>query len=110
VSIIYILISVVLGAIAQVLMKFGASTKSEHLLSMYLNFYTICGLMIYGVSAILWIYALSKVQLSVAYPMVSIGYIIVILLSFLIFKESINLYKIIGLIGIIISVLFISKS
>jgi drug/metabolite transporter (DMT)-like permease len=102
-------VSIILGAIAQILMKFG-TLKTSSILSMFVNVYIISGILLYGLSALFWIYAISKIQLSYAYPMVSLGYVIVFVLSYFIFNEPINVLRVSGLIAIIIGVLMIAKS
>jgi multidrug transporter EmrE-like cation transporter len=51
--------------------------------------------------AISWIYAMNKLELSSAYPLLSINFIIIPIMSYFLFDESLNAYKLIG-IGIII--------
>ncbi|MCA0755147.1 cation/cationic drug transporter [Paenibacillus sp. N4] len=106
-----ILVSVLLGACAQVLLKLGTiKAGSFALLKLFTNPYTLGGLVLYGLSALLWIVALSKVQLSYAYPMVSLGYVIVFGLSYWIFDEPISLLRAGGLVLIVLGVLMIAKS
>jgi EamA-like transporter family. len=49
------------------------------------------------------------VELSVAYPMLSIGYILIMLISYFLLNEPIGIYKIIGTLLIICGIYFISK-
>ncbi|MEJ0036067.1 MAG: SMR family transporter [Gammaproteobacteria bacterium] len=60
------------------------------------------GLGCYGVSVILWLGALSRLPVSVAYPMLSLGYVINAVAAALLFGEAITAMKLagIGLIGI----------
>lgn len=108
----YILIvsSIFLGALAQVLMKIGTSKIQLNLFNIFTNSYIIAGLSFYAISAVLWIFAISKVQLSIAYPMVSLGYIIVFVLSYFILGETISLLRVFGLFTIITGVLIVAKS
>lgn len=109
----YIMIigSILLGAFAQILLKLGTmKAGTGEILKLFMNGYTIIGLCCYGASALLWIVALSKVQLSYAYPMVSLGYVLVFVLSYWIFGESISLLRIAGLVTIVAGVLMIAKS
>lgn len=109
-SYILILSSIFLGAFAQVLMKIGTSKIQLNLINIFTNCYIIMGLFFYALSAVLWIFAISKVQLSIAYPMVSLGYIIVFVLSYFILGEAIGLLRILGLIIIITGVIVVAKS
>ncbi|CAI9003619.1 undecaprenyl phosphate-alpha-L-ara4N flippase subunit ArnE [Brevibacillus sp. IT-7CA2] len=116
-SIVLIIISVVLSACGQVAMKMGASSlssNSDMLLLKFLHYFTnlpiMVGLALYGLSAFIWIAALEKVQLSYAYPMAALGYVLVAVLSFLIFNEPLSLTRIVGLAIIVVGVVVISQS
>ncbi|SDS74314.1 EamA-like transporter family protein [Paenibacillaceae bacterium GAS479] len=103
--------SIILGAFAQILLKLGTTkATSMEVIKLISNFYILGGLFLYGLSAVLWIYCLSKVQLSFAYPMVSLGYVIVFVLSYWIFGESISMLRVVGLVTIVLGVLMIAKS
>lgn len=114
-----ILVSVFLGAIGQVLVKYGASALELNFAGKYLipsiisilkNVPVMCGIISYGVSFLLWIKVLSKVELSYAYPMVSIGYILIMFFSYFIFKENISLMRLLGVLFIIIGVVLVARS
>lgn len=68
------------------------------------------GIIVYFVSAFFWITALSKVELSYAYPLLSIGYVLVLFFSHFLFRESLNLHRLIGTALIVAGIYFISKS
>ncbi|NMM65713.1 EamA family transporter [Clostridium sp. P21] len=114
-----ILISVFLGAIGQVLVKYGAVNLQlnfsggyliSSILSILKNAPVMLGIIAYGVSFLLWIKVLSKVELSYAYPMVSIGYILVMFFSYFLFKENISIIRVAGVVFIIIGVMLVSRS
>ncbi len=112
-----ILISVCLAAIGQLFLKKGAMSLDDSfgngifntISSIFLNFYLVCGLALYGIGSIIWIAVLSKVDLSYAYPMVSISYVIVALLAILLFNEKIFLVHWVGMSFIVIGVMLISS-
>lgn len=54
----------------------------------------IIGLTCYGLSMFFWLYVLSQMELSKAYPLVSLGYVITLFLGYWLLGESINNYKI----------------
>lgn len=69
------------------------------------------GLFMYALATLVWIKILSVEQLSIAYPvMVSITFALVTLGAVLFFKESLNTYKILGLLIIFAGILIISRS
>lgn len=65
------------------------------------------GLGCYGVSVVLWLGALSRLPVSVAYPMLSLGYVVNAVAAWLLFGEAITATKLagIGLIGLGVIVL-----
>jgi multidrug transporter EmrE-like cation transporter len=56
----------------------------------------LVGLFLYAVSAFFWIIALSKVQLSFAYPMLSVGYVLIFFMSVWLFKEPFSILRLLG--------------
>ena len=114
-----ILASVFLGALGQILVKIGATNLELNfagknliisLISIMRNLPVMCGIFSYGVSFLMWIKVLSKVELSYAYPMVSIGYVLIMIFSYFVLKENIGLIRIIGVFFIIIGVVLVAKS
>ncbi len=86
------------GAAAQIFFKLGANAVEKATPVQILTNPTLMfGYSLYGVSTILLVLALRKGQLSILYPIISLTYVWVALLSMLIFKETLNVYKAIGL-------------
>lgn len=75
-----------------------------------LNLKVLIGLLIYVLSAFLWLVVLSRVELSFAYPFVAIGYVLVMLISWFFLKESIPLNRWIGTALIFLGIMFISRT
>ena len=71
--------------------------------------FSLLGLIFYGISALFWMLALTKVELSVAYPMLSIGYVLIFFVSILLFNEPFKLIRMLGVLLIIGGVYFISR-
>jgi len=97
-SLLLLLVSIVLGACGQLLFK-GASRSlpalSESglgglLLRMFSTPAVLGGFACFFISAVLWIAALKQTQLSIAYPMVALSYIIIFAGSHFIFGEPLN--------------------
>ena len=106
-----ILLSVLLNASAQLFLKKGAEVLNEPniaedisllIYKLFINFHIISGLSCYAISILLWIYALSKVDVSVAYPMISIGFILNALAAWYLFNEPLGFLKLIGIFFIIV--------
>lgn len=70
----------------------------------------MAGIISYGVSFLLWIKVLSKVELSYAYPMVSLGYVLVMIFSYFFFKENVTPIRILGVAFIMIGVILVARS
>ena len=67
------------------------------------------GLACYGVSVVVWIGALSRVPVSIAYPMLSLGYIVNAVAAAALFGEQLTYAKAIGIGLIGIGVLLLSR-
>ncbi|MEN1989113.1 SMR family transporter [Paenibacillus hubeiensis] len=106
----FLVISIILSAAGQVLMKLGAMKLQLTIPGVLSNINIVLGIGMYGLSAIFWVLSLTKLELSVAYPMVAAGYLLVFILSYFFLGESFNLQKVIGLCIIITGVLVISKA
>jgi len=120
VAIVYILISVLGGAAGQVLLKKGMGSMGPLTLSvnqlgsilwrMATNPYVVFGLGVYMLSTIFWLTALSRVNLSYAYPFASLSYIVMLVVSWQLFKEDISFLRLLGSLVIGIGVFLISRS
>ena len=70
----------------------------------------IGGLSCYVISVGIWILALSRVEVSIAYPMLSIGYVVNALLAWWLFGEIISAQRLAGIAVIIIGVVLVARS
>jgi multidrug transporter EmrE-like cation transporter len=68
------------------------------------------GLSCYVVSVVVWILALSRVEVSIAYPMLSIGYVVNALLAWWLFGEMLSAQRLIGIAVIIVGVVLVARS
>jgi drug/metabolite transporter (DMT)-like permease len=119
-AIIYILVSVLLGAIGQILLKRGMSSMGPvtlelsrlHtvLLRMATNPYVVIGLLIYVGGTVFWLSALSRVDLSYAYPFASMSYIVMLAASWILFRENITPIRLLGTVIVGLGVFLISRS
>lgn len=107
---------VLLNAGAQLLIKAGTTALGSQLVSpdgilqtvlrVVLQPFIVGGLLCCVVSVGLWIVVLSKAPVSVAYPMLSIGYIVNAFLAYFLFGEALTVWKLVG-IGVIVLGVFI---
>jgi len=114
----FVLICIVFNVSGQFTLKvgmnrFGEISVDQHLpqtmLKVLMMPTTLLGLSFYIVGSVAWLIALSKVELSVAYPMLSIGYIIVMIVSYYFLNETLTITKIFGTLMIVGGIFFISR-
>ena len=111
---------VLLNAGAQLLLKAGTNSvgvfafSSENLVPVGWKLATephiIGGVGCYVISVIVWIMALSRVEVSIAYPMLSIGYVVNALAAWYLFGEAVTLTRLAGIGIIIIGVYIVARS
>jgi len=115
-----ILCGVLLNAFAQLLLKAGVRQIGHFDFSMAnawpvastlaTNPPIIGGLSCYVVSVVVWILALSRVEVSMAYPMLSIGYVVNAGLAWFLFGEAVGPQRLIGIAVIIVGVILVARS
>lgn len=108
-----LLLSVALGAIGQLTLKQavngGNLTLSvQSLVAMATNPLLIIAIGIYGISAIFWLLALMRADLSFAYPFLSLTYIAVLLGGAILFHEQVTFLRVAGFLVIIGGLLVIA--
>lgn len=110
-----LLISVLAGVFGQFFLKLGASKLGKveldnavnHILSIVLTPELLIGLTCYGLGAIVYILLLTRVNLSIAAPAISLSYIFSVLLGHFWFRESIVSAQLIGLAAISVGVILV---
>lgn len=117
---ILILCGVLLNASAQLLLKAGMSQIGHFEFSManalpisykvMANLPIIGGLTLYVMSVAVWLLVLSRVQVSFAYPMLSIGYVVNAIAANYFFGEPLTSMRIMGIFIIIAGVYLVAQS
>lgn len=74
------------------------------------NLWLWLGLFCYAISVVFWLLALSRVDVSIAYPMLSIGYVVNAIAAWHLFGESLGQGRLIGIGIIIIGVYVLARS
>jgi len=89
-----LLVAVVLAVVGQLLLKHGMSRRPDFRLRDIVELihdYSICGgFCCYGFAMLLYFKVLAKLDLSLAYPTLSLAYVLVIIMSRVVFKESVS--------------------
>jgi len=115
-----ILAGVLLNAIAQILLKkgmLGIGYFEFHFENFFPiikkvtnNLYILSGLTSYVISVMIWLLVLARVEVSYAYPFLSVGYVVVTVMGYFIFQENLSWMRVIGIAVIIVGVLLLSRS
>jgi len=115
-----ILSGVLLNAGAQLLLKAGTNAVGHFEFTganivpvgmrLALEPHIMGGVACYVVSLVVWIMGLSRVEVSIAYPMLSIGYVLNALAAWYLFGESLTAQKLIGIGFIIAGVFLVARS
>jgi drug/metabolite transporter (DMT)-like permease len=105
-SILLVVLGSFIGSFGAVFLKLG-SAQLRHGLRQVFNIRLIAGAGMYLLSTCFFIVALQKGELSVLFPLVSLGYVWTMLWSRLFFKEPLTRYKFLGLFLILVGVSFI---
>jgi multidrug transporter EmrE-like cation transporter len=115
-----VMFGVLLNAAAQVLLKAGTNAIGHFEFSganlvpigwkVATQPYIIGGLTCYVVSVVVWILALSRVEVSIAYPMLSIGYVINAIAAYFLFGEAVGVQRLVGIGIIVIGVYVVARS
>jgi multidrug transporter EmrE-like cation transporter len=99
-----------LGAAGQILIKYGAvALRGADPLAMLTNVSLMAGYSLYGLMTVLFIFALRDEELSILYPIISLTYVWVAMLSVYYFKETLNAYKLVGISVIVAGVAVLGK-
>ena len=115
-----VLAGVLLNAAAQLLLKAGTNRigtfdfSAANIVPVGMQVaaspFVLGGLACYAISVVLWILALSRVPVSIAYPMLSIGYIVNAGAAWFLFGESLTAQKLVGIGFIVVGVWLVARS
>jgi len=103
-----LLLSSLLAVAGQILFKLGAQNATH--LGMFINPRLFFGLCAYGSSTLLWIFALSKLPLNIAYAFTALTFLLVYTLSAFYLHEAISLQGWLGLAAILVGFLLLVTS
>jgi multidrug transporter EmrE-like cation transporter len=114
-----IVVGVLLNAAAQLLIKAGtrvlgvidvqAGALAGSAVSVATQPFVLAGLACYVFSVGIWIAALSRVEVSVAYPMLSLGYIVNMIAAWALFGEALTPAKVAGTLIILVGVVVLAR-
>jgi drug/metabolite transporter (DMT)-like permease len=114
-TIILIVITTIIGSFGSLFLKKGSANFHLHfhkglgiIIDIIKNYFIIIGIILYLISAMFFLYLLRTEELSMLYPMTSLSYVFVTILSYYILKEKINFYKTLGIVSIIFGVVLVT--
>ena len=105
-AILVVVFSIICSSVAQLLLKKGVNSLgnldfSADLLRAYLAIYrtplVLIGTGLYAFAALMWLYAISKVNLSLAYPLAALGYVVTVIGAGAFLGETVSLTRWIGI-------------
>lgn len=116
-----VLVSVLLSSIAQIVLKEGMSSSTIQLagahglnmrmaITIALNLKVLCGLLIYFASAAVWLFVLSRMAVGLAYPFVGLGFVVTMLLAWLVRGEIPSLTQVMGTLTICAGVTLMARA
>jgi multidrug transporter EmrE-like cation transporter len=115
-----VMTGVLLNAVAQLALKASVNetgiiqldmqSLAASAASLLSNLWLWVGLVCYAISVGVWLLALSRVDVSIAYPMLSVGYIVNAIAAWHLFNEPFSLGKVVGIGVIILGVYILARS
>lgn len=111
-----IIFQVFLNTGAQILLKKGVnqinscSSLIELAISVMCNLYIVSGVSLFVVSLLIWLYLLSKCELSYLYPFGSLSYILAAIAGWYFFAEHVTILRALGIVIIFIGVCCVARS
>jgi len=116
----YIFLTVAFAVSSQLIIKWqmanyslenynGMYEKFLFALTMLLNPFIMLSILLTLLSGLSWIIAMTKFDISYAYPFTSLGFVLILIFSSLLFNETISIYKLVGVLFIVLGIMIISK-
>ncbi len=100
-------LSILAGAGAQPLLKAGAGTPD--FVAQLWDWHTLVGLGLYGAAAVGYLIAIRRIPLSVAFPSISLSYVVVMIIGGIVFGETVTVAKIAGVVLIGVGVWVLNR-
>lgn len=116
-----VLVCVVFGAMGQISMKTGMRQVRQiddfsdlldlsTIVQIFSNFYVASGLILYMISAFLWLGALSTLDVSLMYPLLSLGYVVTAFFAMAFLGEIVTYSRWAGIALVVVGCILIVKS
>lgn len=100
-------LSTIIGAFGALFLKKTSNGIRDNFIGIFKEKKIYFGFLLYGISALIFVYALRFGDLSSLYPIAGLSYVWIAILSSRYLKEKMNNYKLLGMLMIIIGIIFI---
>jgi multidrug transporter EmrE-like cation transporter len=105
----YIAVAVLLGTVAQIFLKAGTNATPVGL-GLAFEPRILAGIACYAISMVVWVLALSKTPVSIAYPMTALGFALNAALAWWLLGEAVTPLRMAGIGVIIVGVVLVARS
>lgn len=118
-AIVIVLVCILIGTIGQLSLKKGMNTLGEFKLNqifssrffeVFTHPFILLGIILYSISTVLWLVALSMLDVSFMYPLISLSYVLIAILAMTILKEQVTMVRWLGIVLILAGSFFIMRS
>lgn len=116
----YIFLTIAFTVYGQIVLKWRMDMKGQlpvafndkiqFMMHAYMDPWVISGFVVAFMASLTWSMAITKFQLSQAYPFMSLSYVVVFILSVFLFNEEVNLAKIIGCVLVLLGIIVIARA
>jgi multidrug transporter EmrE-like cation transporter len=116
----YIFGTIVFTVYGQLILKWRISQYGElpaqlnekllFLAKLFLDPFLMSGLASAFIASLFWLMAMTKFDISYAYPFMSLAFVLVLIFSVYVFKEALTTYKVVGLVFIVLGIIITSRS
>lgn len=120
-AVVLVALCILLGACGQILMKHGMNQvgaingfseliSPRTLLKVITNWAVVFGVVLYALTLVLWLGAMSTLNVSFMYPLISLGYIVTAVLALVFLKENVTWLRWAGIFVVIIGCFLIGRA
>ena len=117
---VYIFLTIVFTVYGQLILKWRTNQKGElplaffdkvkFIITLYYDLWIISGFIAAVLAGVCWMLAMTKFELSYAYPFMSLSFVLVFLLSVFLYGETVTAPKVVGLAFIIVGIIITTRS
>lgn len=115
------LVGILIGACGGIFMKLGATHIGhveirslmqlfEYLLKLFTNIQSLTGIFLYFLSAVIWSYLLTKLDISLVQPILALTYVVTPVLAIFFLSEHVSMMRWLGIFIIIVGVFVVARS